>query len=191
MPGLFYNADEVMVGIAALYLKAYDPTTPAVDFGKQAGGPFQAAPAGWISPGGTDQGYSLTTNTNTQDIQIEEQAAAVGTFVTSKTYQVAASLAQSNPVNRGLYYGGIVGTDEDGNTTITMSDEPQFYAYVLEYQDSDQNPVHLFVPKATVVGTGDVAFRRASAANLFGLQVTSSCTTNEIVETTYDAPAGG
>lgn len=186
MTGVFYNADEVAVGIAALYLKPWVSGTPATDPGKPAGGAFGAPPSGWTAPGGTDQGYSLTTNNNTQDITIEEQAATVGQFVTSKTYQITAALAQSSAVNRALYYGGTVGADGDTNTTITMSDAPQFYAFVFEYEDADQNIVHLFVPKATVIGTGDVAFRRAADKRMYGLQVTSACTTTEIVETTYD-----
>lgn len=142
---------------------------------------------GWFSPGGTDQGYSLTGNTNTQDITMEEQAAAVGTFVTSKTFQVTGALAESTPVNRALYYGGVIGADTDGNTTITMSDEPQFYAGFFEYRDASQKTVRFLVPRATVIGTGDVAFRRAADKHMYGIQFTSACTTSEIIETVYDA----
>lgn len=185
MTGVFYDATNVAVGLAALYLKAWVPATPATDPGKPAGGAFQAAPSGWISPGGTDQGYSLTTNANTQDITIEEQAATVGQTVTSKTYQITAALAESSTVNRALYYGGVVGTDGATNATITMSDAQQFYAFVLEYQDPALKIVHLFCPKATVVGTGDVAFRRAADKRMYGLQITSACSTNQIIETIY------
>lgn len=185
MAGVFYDANNVAVGIAALYLQPWTDgmtiTVPTDDT------PFQAPTAPWISPGGTDQGYSLTGNSNTQDITIEEQAASVGEFVTSKTFQVTGALAESTAVNRALYYGGTIGTDGDGNTTITMSDEPQFYAGYFEYRDASLKTVRFLVPKATVVGTGDVAFRRAADKRMYGIQFTSACTTNEIIETTYDA----
>lgn len=142
---------------------------------------------GWFSPGGTDQGYSMNPNVSTNDITMEEQAASVGTEVTSKTYQVTAALAEWTTVNRALYLGGTIGADGDGNTTITMSDDPAIYAGYLEYRDASLITQRLLVPKGIVVGTDAIAFRRAADKRMLGFTFTSSCNSNEIVETTYDA----
>jgi hypothetical protein len=157
-------------------------TTPAIAVARTTPGV-----AGWFSPGGTDQGYSLNPNAQTNDLTMEEQAASVGTTVTSKNYQIVAALAEWTTVNRALYYGGDIGVDADGNTTITMSDEPQIYAGYFEYRDASQLTQRLLVPKGTVVGTDAIAFRRAADKRMLGIQYTSSCNSDEIVETTYDA----
>ena len=149
-----------------------------------------AGVSGWFSPGGTDQGYSLTPNANSNEITMEEQAASVQTTISSKSYQITGALAESTPVNRALYYGATISAEAvTGNTVITMSDDPQFYAGFFEYRDAALKTVRLFIPRGTVIGTGDVAFRRAADKRMYGIQFTSACNTTDIVETTYDLVA--
>lgn len=184
MPGVFYNANNVAVGFAAFHLAPYvagsvaDLTSAPTQFGESWDAP-------WFEPGGTDQGYSISPNQNTQDVTIEEQAATVLTALTTKNFQVTGALAEDTAVNRGLFNGDTLDLTDPAHPVATGSDAIQLYTACIEWLDADGKIVRRYAPRGTLVGTGDVAFRR-SDKHMYGIQWTSACNTDQIVETTTD-----
>lgn len=188
MTGVIYDADNVVVGEAMLML------TPWVK------GAVKALPADltpifspahtnwldWVSAGATNEGFKVNVETSTTQITIEEQSTPVGETVESKAIGIEAVLAESTMQAMKYAWGGGVitttaaGVGVYGKNTMTISDDTQYYTAVLESRNFNGMARRLYVPKASMTGSGEVSFRRAADKQMFPIRLASLCKPTDI-----------
>lgn len=188
MAGDFYNADNVVVGHAMLML------TPWVK-GSVAALPADATPiftpadlawADWVSAGATNEGFKVNVETSTTQITIEEQSTPVGETVESKAIGIEAVLAEATLESMKYSWGGSditvtpAAAGVYGKSTMTLSDDIEYYTAVLESRNFNGMARRLYVPKVSVTGSGEVSFRRAADKQMFPVRVASLCKPSEI-----------
>lgn len=190
---LLYDVNNVVVGDARLWLAPWTedtPPTPPADTVAL----FDTYPSPWKGAGGTDEGFKLTIDSNTQDISIEEQSTPVYRTVESKTCQIEAALAEDTVQSMQWAYGGNVVTTAAGPTqpaksVLTLSDDLQVWSAVLETKNKFGMARRIFVPKMISAGSVETSFRRASDKRMYPLTLGSICATSDIQITELTAPA--
>lgn len=170
MPGSLYNAQNVVVGHAVCWMKPFDPDTPA-ELVADTTALFDAdawETAGWIGAGATNEGFRVNVESSTTPIPIEEQSTPVGENLESRTMSIEAALAEDTLENQRLAWGGADITvaaataTDPGTRRMRLSSEILYYAVALEMRNFHGLARRIFVPKMSVTGSGDVAFRRAA-----------------------------
>lgn len=188
MAGTLYDANNVAVGHAVLWLAPWTPTssmtiiaddTPLWDVDA-----WEAA--GFFSAGATDEGFKMNVETSTTTITIEEQSTPVLESIEGKTVNIEAALAEDTMQSMQLTLGGgnivtaaatasTVGTDK-----MSLADNiTNFYA-CLEMKNSKGLARRVWVPKVSATGSGDIEFRRAAAKRMYPLRLASLCRPDEI-----------
>jgi hypothetical protein len=188
MPGSLYNADNVVVGLAALYLKPWVR-------GQAAGWVTDATPlwdvdawesADFFSVGATNEGFKINVETSTTQVTIEEQSTPVDERVESKAIGIEAALAEDTLQSMRLAWGGsdivasAAASAKPGKQTMTLSDNIEYYFAALEFRNYYGFARRILVPKTSVTGSGETSFRRAADKRMYPVRVASLCRPTEI-----------
>lgn len=198
MAGDFYNADNVVVGNAMLMIALWDKTTllPMPDDDTPLFEPSDVGwGADWISAGATSEGFKVNVQTSTTQITIEEQSTPVGETVESKAISIDAILAEATMTAMKYSWGGsdivhtAAATGVPGKDTMTLTDDITYYTTVLESRNFNGMARRLYIPKVSITGSGEVAFRRSADKQMFPVSAASLCkpTDIEVVDITAAA----
>lgn len=197
MAGNFYDADNVVVGHAMLMI------TPWVK-GAVVPMPPDKTPiftpsdtgwgAPWLSAGATSEGFKANIQTSTTQITIEEQSTPVGETVESKAISIDAILAESTMASIRYSWGGgpithsAAATQQPAKDTMSLTDDLSYYTVVLESKNFNGLARRLYIPKVSITGSGEVAFRRAADKQMFPITAASLCKPTDIVIVDITAP---
>lgn len=189
---VLYDVNNVVVGPAALWLAPWDadtPPTPPADTVDV----FTAFVPPWLGGGATDEGYKITFDANTQDINIEEQSTPVFRSVETKTVTIEASLKEDTVQSMQWSYGANVtttapGAAQPGKSVLTLTDDLQIWSVVLETKNAHGMARRYFIPKMVSAGSVETSFRRAADAHMYPLSLGSICATGDITITEITAP---
>lgn len=197
MPGVLYDADNVVVGEAYLFLKPWtkvDPpilipdTTPLFDVDAYE-------TAGWRTAGATHEGYRANVDTSTTTVTIEEQSTPVGEYVESKGVTFEAALAEDTLASMQLSWSGgnitiaPATATLPGTSKMTLTDTIKYWAAILEMRNQYGLARRIFLPKASLTGSGETAFRRAADKRTYPIRVASVCKPSDIDIIDITAPA--
>lgn len=198
MAGDFYDADNVVVGNAMLMITLWEKgaVAPMIDDDTPI---FSPADAGWgpdwVSAGATSEGFKVNVQTSTTQITIEEQSTPVGETVESKAISIDAILAEATmDAMRYSWGGGAVthtaaATGVTGKDTMSLTDDITYYTVILESRNFNGFARRLYIPKVSITGSGEVAFRRAADKQMFPVTAASLCKPAEIEVVDITAPA--
>lgn len=197
MPGVLYDANNVVVGEAYLFLTPWvegsvEPLvpddTPLFDV------PTWEA-AGWLTAGATHEGFRVNVETSTTTITIEEQSTAVSERVESKGLVVEAALAEDTLQSMRLSWGGTVpavtapAAGVPGNSRMTLTDSITYWTAALEMRNKFGLARRIYIEKASVTGSGETAFRRSADKRTYPMRVASICRPSDIEIVEITAPA--
>lgn len=198
MAGDFYNADNVVVGNAMLmitpWVKASVEPMPADDTPI-----FSPADAGWgaawVSAGATSEGFKVNVQTSKTQITIEEQSTPVGETIESKAISIDAILAEATMESMRYSWGGDVithtaaGVGQPEKDHMVLTDNIAYYTVCLESRNFNAMARRLYIPKVSITGSGEVAFRRAADKQMFPVSAASLCKPSEIEVVDILAPS--
>lgn len=198
MAGTLYNENNVAVGQAAVYMKAWTPalvltkiadaTVPLSDAGVTA---WEAA--GWTIFGATNEGYKINAEASTTTINIEEQSSPVGEQMEAKAVAIEAALAEDTIQSMSFAWGGGVVTTTApgaggiyGKQTMKLVDGIKYVQIAMEMINPLGFARRIYIPKMSLFGSGETSFRRAAEKRLYPVKMNSLCkpTDIEIVELT-------
>lgn len=188
MAGAFYDADNVVVGEAMLMVSPWvkDDVATMVDDDTPIFTPADTAWADWVSAGATNEGFKVNVETSTTQITIEEQSTPVGETVESKAIGIEAVLAESTMQSMKYAWGGGVITTTSpgvgiwGKKAMSITDDTQYYTAILESRNFNGFARRLYIPKASMTGSGEVSFRRAADKQMFPIRLASLCKPTDI-----------
>lgn len=197
MAGEFYNADNVVVGHAMLMITPWikGSVAPNVADTVPIFAPTNVAWTAWVSAGATSEGFKVNVQTSTTQITIEEQSTPVGETVESKAISIDAILAESTMQSMRYSWGGTsithtaAATGIPGKDVMSLTDDITYYTVVLESRNFNSLARRLYIPKVSITGSGEVAFRRAADKQMFPVSVASLCKPSEILIVDITAPA--
>lgn len=187
MVASLYDVNNVVVGNAYGFICPWlQPTvTPLI-----ADDEAFFDPALWISPwttiGATHEGFKVNVDVSTTTVNIEEQSLPVAEQVESKGFHIEAALAEDTLESMRLSWGGsaitvtAAGVGQPGKRTMSLSDDLNYYTFALEMRNHYGFARRIYVPKVSVSGSGDTAFRRAADKRTYPLRITSLCKPSEI-----------
>lgn len=188
MIGDLYDPNNVVVGQAAVFFAVDGTALPALD-AFNTSDPFD--PTFWTTPtwtpvGATDQGWQFGANKSTQSITIEEQSTPVGTTITSQSVSLAGALSEDITKVLELALNAnsaataaVVGTSP-GYDTITLTDDPKFYAVGMVTVNAEGFGRIIYAPKWTQLANASVTFRRAADKRTYPVQFETVCKTTDI-----------
>jgi hypothetical protein len=189
--GVLYDPNNVVVGNAVLW---YTPWTvvPKVQVANTVAVFTTTAweSAAWVGAGATDEGFKVHVETSLTDVMVEEQATPVAETVESKLITIEAALAEDTLETMRLAWNGNTIATVAGppaNRTMALQDQVNFWTVCLEMKNLLGFARRIYIPKATINGSGDTAFRRAADKRLFPVRVSSICPTSAIVITDMQA----
>lgn len=189
--GLLYDANNVVVGNAVLWYTPWLVSTKTQVADTVAlfnTSTWEAA--GWIGAGGTDEGFKIAAEANTQDVMIEEQSTPVTTTVESRTIGIEMALAEDTLETMKLAWnGGTINTvaGPPAKRTMALQDAINFWTVVLEMRNSLGFARRIYIPRGTFTGSGDTEFRRAADKRLYPLRFNSNCNISQILITEMSA----
>lgn len=201
MAGALYNADNVVVGHAVLYLarlasRATAPVGLVADTTPLFSESESHWPvATWTVAGATNEGYKVTVDTSTTTVTIEEQSTPVDEQIEAKTISIEAALAEDTLQSIQLAWGGgtittaAAGPSTPGTQKMRLSDDVVYYTAVLETRNKYGLARRFYIPKATLVGSGDTNFRRSADKRTYPLRVQSLVKPSDIQIVEITAPA--
>lgn len=183
MPATLYNPDNVVVGHAVLWLAPWvkgaiaplpADSLPVFDEATGWGGP-------WVPTGGTQEGFTVNVEASTTKITMEEQSTPVNETLESKGITIAGNLLEDTLETIRLSWGGgSIATGVLTRRSLGLTDNINYYTLGLEMRNLAGKARRIHVPKASVLGSGEVGFRRSAAARMYNLMCTSLCKTTEI-----------
>lgn len=190
MPSQLYNENNVVVGAASLNLAPWLPppgvlATPPLDTVAL----FAAYLAPWVNIGATNDGFKANVATSVNDVTIEEQATPVAQTVTAKKVGITAALSEDSLESIRLSWGGgtintvVASSGVAPKRTMALADTVQYYSAVLEMSNQAGLARRIYIPKVSITGSGDVAFRRAAGPRLHPIAISSVCKPSDIVIT--------
>lgn len=201
MAGALYDASNVVTGHAVLRLArlASRGATPianvkdSIPLFSEAEADWPAAT--WFSAGATNEGFKAVLDTSTTTTTIEEQSTPVDEQIEAKTLSFEAALAEDTLKSISLAWGGgeivtfaaAVGTP--GGQRMTLSDVVNYYTAILEMRNKFNMARRIYIPKTTLVGSGDTNFRRAADKRTYPLRIQSLSAPPQIVITELTTPA--
>lgn len=197
MPGVLYDANNVVVGHAVLYYAPWTSTPKAQMSDSTA--VFTPVPwetAGWIVAGATNEGFKMNVEQSTTTVMIEEQSTPVGETLEGKTVTIEAALAEDTLESMKLSWGGATITTTASaagvtpKRTMTLSNEIGLYTVTLEMKNNKGFARRIYIPKVSVSGSGEVSFRRAADKRLYPIRAASLSAPSDIVITDITGVTG-
>lgn len=205
MIGDLYNANNVVVGQAAVFFAPANTPLPAMT-NWDVTDPFKAgfwpapvvAPAtpGWQACGATDQGWVFGADKSTQVINIEEQSSPVGTTLTSQNITIAGALSEDITRTLALALNAGVTSVAATSTTpgyddVRLADAPILYAVGMVTVNASGFGRLIYAPAWTQLNNASVAFRRAADKRQYAVSFATVCKTSDIVIRNFVAPKTG
>ena len=180
-----YNADNVNVGVASMFVGAYDATNPLAlpEDTVELGGEW---PDGWTSLGATDSGLEFGFSRKTNDITIEEQVVAVDTETDSLSFTMDVTLAEDTLKTMKLAYGGGTVTDTPptattpGIRTLTIATDLDTLAFGFEVRNEMGFWRRYRVPKVKSVANVKTTFSRSKDKRMYGVSFQSLVAPEEV-----------
>lgn len=170
-----YDRTEVRVGLAAVYIAAYNPTTPAILPADTValGGAWPASPVPWVPIGATEEGVKFTFQRSTNDIRVEEQTTPVGVETTEINTNVECVFAEDKFEAIRLACGGGVittvaaATGVIGKKTLVLSTDLEHFALGLECKNKQGFFRRMLIPDVVSIADVTAEFRRASTKRMY------------------------
>lgn len=195
MIGDLYDADNVVVGQAAVFFAAAGTALPALS-GFDTTDPFSdtfLATPDWQPCGATDQGWSFGADKSTQTITIEEQSTPVGTTLTSQNITLSGALSEDITRTLALALNANAtavapSATVAGHDKITLQDVPLYYAVAMVTTNAEGLGRIIYAPKWTQLNNANVAHRRASDKRNYEVQFATVCKTSDIQIINFTAP---
>lgn len=191
-----YNADNVNVGLASMYVQPYSTTVPAalpdddVDLGTQWDAP-------WTPLGATDSGLEFQFSRKTNPIMIEEQVIEVDEETESLTFSMNVTLAEDTLATMRLAYGGgtvtttAPGTTTPGLRTLQLSTDLEAFAFGFEVKNEAGFWRRYLVPKVKSVADVKTTFSRSKDKRMYAVTFSSLVAPEEvIIREKTDEPTG-
>lgn len=150
--GSFYNAQNVKVGSAIGFFAPVGSTDPL----ETSLNVFDPAnyPDPWVPFGGTEAGWTVNYNPQTQDINIDEQPTPVDQQVQTASLQFVANLAEDTIDNLAMAFNAdstvrAPGAGVAGRTRLTLSGNLKRLKVALEIATPAGKPRRFVVDEAT------------------------------------------
>lgn len=197
MAGVLYDPDNVQVGNAILMLTPWvlGAVEPIPADATPLFTPADAAWADWVSAGATNEGFKANIDVSTTQITIEEQSTPVDERQESKTFGLEAELAEDTLTVVKYAWGGSAITivpaasGVTGTHKMVLSDDVAYWTYVLETRNKFGLARRVYVPKASMIGSGETSFRRAADKRMYPVRLTTLCRPQDIQIVDITAPA--
>lgn len=188
MAGTLYDANNVKVGNAFLFLKKWVPGEDiefvADDVPLWNTAAWEAL--GFISAGATNEGFKINAESSTTTITIEEQPTPVGEEVEGRTLRIEAALAEDTMEVIRMAWGGGPITVQAASSTLVgtrkmrLSTVPEYWIGCLETMNLLGMPRRFCIPKLSAIGSGETSFRRAADKRLYPIGFGSLCRPDEV-----------
>lgn len=181
-----YNADNVNVGVASMYVQPWDPAVPAelpadtVDLGTTWTTP-------WTPIGATDSGLEFQFSRKTNPIMIEEQVIEVDEETESLTFSMNVTLAEDTLATMRLAYGGgtvtttAAGAGTPGLRTLTLSTDLEAFAFGFEVKNEAGFWRRYLVPKVKSVADVKTTFSRSKDKRMYSISLSSLVAPEQVV----------
>lgn len=188
MPGVLYDVNNVVVGQATLYYKAWSASTAAV-LVPDTTPVFTVTTwetAGWTTAGATNEGFKINFEKSTTQIMIEEQSTPVGETIESANLGIEAELAEATIENMKLAWNGgaittvAAATGIPGTKKMSLTDTVVYWAVALETLNTKGFARRILWPKMTAVGSGETSFRRAADKQMHPMRWSMMCKPSEV-----------
>lgn len=136
----------------------------------------------WVDVGYTQDGLTLTIETETGEIFVDQVEDAMRRPVTGRTIMVETNLAENTLANmqRAVGYGAIAtnaagsGTRGDDTLTITAGSKPTIYAFGADIQDDESTEaVRFVIYRGQATGSVASTFGMSDANAQVPLQITA------------------
>lgn len=192
MPGALYDENNVVVGHAVLRLAPWvkaslaplaPDSTPLFDE-RTTGTNLWATQ--WKSAGATHEGFKVVVDVSTTTVTIEEQSTPVDEQVEGKSMGIEAALAEDTMESMQLSWGGgtilttAAGTGITPKRTMSLTDTIAYYTAALETRNAAGYARRIYIPKVSIVGSGDTNFRRAADKRTYPIRLNSLCKPTDI-----------
>lgn len=186
-----YNANNVVVALANIYVAPWDPDVPAVLPVDTVGTGVEWPNTGggvtpWVHLGFTDQGWKLKLSTKTSEINVEEQSSPIDILADGKTMTVSGTLSEASLQHaRWSYGGGTITTQAPGvgvigKQTLSLQDKLEKWAIGLDTVNVHGFWRRILLPKCVITSDVEVTFRRAAQQQMFPFEATSISDISEI-----------
>lgn len=170
-----YDRTEVRVGLAQVYLAAYDAVSPAVLPADTValGAAWPAVPQPWVPIGATEEGVKFIFQRQTEDIRIEEQQTPVDVATTEVNVNVECVFAEDKFESiRYAAGGGTITTQAAasgviGKKTLVFSSDLSHYALGLEMKNKFGFFRRMLIPDTISVADITAEYRRATAKRMY------------------------
>jgi len=190
MPGALYNPDNVKVGLAVMYLQPWVfgaveplPATSSVLFDDTN---WVGATPVWQKAGATHEGFKINVDVSTTQITIEEQSLPTAETVETKGIAIEAALAEDTINTIQLAWGGgtitttAAATGSQGKKEMSLTDDIDYWTVALEMENVFGLARRIYIPKMSLVGSGDTAFRRAADKRTYPVRFSSVCAPSDV-----------
>lgn len=197
MAGVLYDPDNVQVGNAVLMLTPWvlGSVEPIVADETPLFTPADTAWTDWVSAGATNEGFKVNIDVSTTQITIEEQSTPVDERQETKTLGLEAELAEDTLITVKYAWGGSAITIVPASSGVTgthkmvLQDDVAYWTYILETRNKFGLARRTYVPKASMIGSGETSFRRASDKRMYPVRLTTLCKPTDIQIVDVTAPA--
>lgn len=197
MAGVLYDQDNVVVGEAVLMVTPWvkGAVKPIVADATPLFAPANAAWLDWLSVGATNEGFKANIEASTTQITIEEQSTPVDERQETKSVGIEAELAEDTlEVIKYSWGAGTItvtaaGAGVTGTKKMTLNDTIAYWTYTLEMRNLYGLARRIYVPKASMLGSGETSFRRAADKRMYPVRLTTLCKPTEIQIVDVTAPA--
>lgn len=172
------DTTKIAIGYGILWLAVGDTAKPTTVYGGDLGATVTA----WDYVGATAEGVTWGKDVEPQDHFVEESSIAVKTMPGTGRFSFETQLAEVSPANVQLALGG-GGTlsGAAGSEQIIPAETLLDYAVVFDAIAAGTNKIlRIYVPRARVLSSLEVANRRAEALQLLNIEIVANCAFSEI-----------
>lgn len=184
------NTANVVVGIATAFIQPWSLSVPAVlppENVIDLGGDWTNGGAlAWSDMGVTDQGWTLSMTTKSNDITVEEQSTPVLTVTDAKNITVSGTLAEDTLKSMLWAYGGgtittvAPGSTQIGKSTLTLQTQLATWAIGLETVNEYGMFRRVLLPKGNVTSSPQTKYRRAADKRMYDFTFSTTCPVEQI-----------